>query len=203
MLKIFGHPMSTCTRKVLMTLAETNTPYELTTVDLGTGEHKKPAHLARQPFGQLPALDDDGFALYESRAICRYINEKVGGKLVPDDLQGRAIMEQWISVESANFTGHAMKLIYEHAFHRKQEPAVLEAAEKGLGHTLSVMDAHLAKSPFFVGEQLTLADIVFMPYIGYLMGTAAKEQITRHPNVSSWWNRVSERPTWRKATGQG
>ena len=76
MIKIFGHPLSTCTRKVLMTLAETGTPYELVTVDFATRDHKKPPHLNRQPFGQVPAIDDDGFAFYESRAICRYINER-------------------------------------------------------------------------------------------------------------------------------
>ena len=48
-MKIYGHPMSTCTRKVLMTLAETNTPYEFVMVDLMKGDHKQAAHLARQP----------------------------------------------------------------------------------------------------------------------------------------------------------
>src|SRR6185295_13510330 len=89
-MKIYGHPMSTCTRKVLMTLAETNTPYELQVVEFATGEHKKPPHLARQPFGQVPALQDGDFELYESRAMCRYINDKASGSLVPRDLRDRA-----------------------------------------------------------------------------------------------------------------
>ncbi|MEO6602550.1 MAG: glutathione S-transferase N-terminal domain-containing protein, partial [Polyangiaceae bacterium] len=71
-MKIYGHPASTCTRKVLMTLNETNTPYELLLVDFAKGEHKQPAHLAHQPFGQVPALDDEGFEMYESRAMSRY-----------------------------------------------------------------------------------------------------------------------------------
>jgi glutathione S-transferase len=71
MLKVFGHPMSTCTRKVLTTVNELGLPHEFVVVDFATGEHKQPAHLSRQPFGQVPAIDDDGFALYESRAICR------------------------------------------------------------------------------------------------------------------------------------
>jgi hypothetical protein len=53
MIKVFGHPASTCTRKVLMTLAETNTPFELTTIDFAKGEHKQQPHLSRQPFGQI------------------------------------------------------------------------------------------------------------------------------------------------------
>src|SRR5687767_6863022 len=120
MLKIFGHPMSTCTRKVLMTLAETNTPHEIVTVDLGTAEHKKEPHRGRQPFGRVPALDDDGFALYESRAMIRYLNDRASGSLVPSDARARAKMEQWISIETSEFTPHAMKFIYEHVFKRPQ-----------------------------------------------------------------------------------
>src|SRR5947209_7088462 len=110
-MKIFGNPVSTCTRKVLMTLNEHGAPFELVVIDFAKGEHKQPAHLARQPFGQVPALDDDGFALYESRAMARYIDGKHGARLTPQDAQARALMEQWISVETSNFSPHAMKFI--------------------------------------------------------------------------------------------
>jgi len=203
MLKIFGHPVSTCTRKVLMTLAETGTPYEMTVVDFGKNEHKQQPHTSRQPFGQIPAIDDDGFSLYESRAICRYISEKFGGSLVPADLKSRALMEQWISVETSNFTPHAMKFIYHDVFKRPQEPAVLEAATKGLETALGIMNATLANSPFLAGAQLTLADVVFMPYLEYAMGTPAKALVAKFPHASAWWNKIGERPTWQKVAGRG
>jgi glutathione S-transferase len=203
MLKIFGHPASTCTRKVLMTCAENDTAYELTTVDFAKGEHKQQPHLSRQPFGQIPAIDDDGFAIYESRAIARYIDEKAGGKLVPKDLKTRAVMEEWISVETSNFSPHVMKFIYHHTFGRAQDAAVLETAGKGLETALGVMEARLAKSPFLAGAELTLADVCFMPYIEYAMGTPVKETFAKFPHVSAWWNKVSERPTWQKTAGRG
>lgn len=203
MLKVFGHPASTCTRIVLMTLAETTTPFELTTVDFAKGEHKQQPHLGRQPFGQLPAIDDGGFALFESRAICRYLDEKAGGVLVPSDIEARAMMEEWISIETSNFTPHAMKFIYHHTFGRAQESAVLEAAGKGLETALGVMEARLAKSPFLGGDKLTLADVCFMPYMDYAMGTPVKETFAKFPHVTAWWNKVSERPTWQKTVGRG
>ena len=202
MIKIFGHPASTCTRKVLMTLAETKTPFELTLVDFAKGEHKQQPHLGRQPFGQIPAIDDDGFSFYESRAICRYINEKVGGSLVPGDIKGRALMEQWISVETSNFTPHAMKFISPHVFQRHQEPAVLEAAGKGLETALGVLEIGLTKSPFLAGAQLSLADVCFMPYVEYAMLTPVKATFAKYPHVSAWWTKVSERPAWHKAIGK-
>jgi glutathione S-transferase len=202
MLKIFGHPMSTCTRKVLMTLAETNTPYELVVVDFAKNEHKQPAHLRRQPFGRIPALDDAGFEMFESRAICRYVNEKSAGRLAPSDPQARAKMEQWISIETSEFSAHAMKFVYHDVFKRPQDPAVLEAAGKALETTTAVMNAQLAATPFIAGADFSIADICFMPYLEYGMATPAKEIFAKHPHLVAWWNKISERPAWRKTAGK-
>ncbi|GAC1351090.1 MAG: glutathione S-transferase [Polyangiales bacterium] len=202
MIKIFGHPASTCTRKVLMTLAETSTPYELTTVDFAKGEHKQQPHLSRQPFGQVPSIDDDGFAFFESRAICRYLNEKARGNLVPSDIKGRALTEEWISIETSNFSAHAMKFIYHDVMKRAQEQTVLDAAGKGLNAAFTVMEATLAKTPFLAGAQFTLGDVFFMPYLDYGMSTPIKAMLANFPKVSAWWGRISERPTWLKTVGR-
>jgi len=201
-MKIYGHPMSTCTRKVLMTLAETNTPHEFVMVDLFKGEHKQPSFLAHQPFGQVPALQDGAFELYESRAMCRYINDKVKGALVPNDLGARAQMEQWISIESSNFTNPVMKFVFHHVFKREQTPETLKTAGEQTSNALAIMDKQLANHPFIAGETFTLADICFMPYIEYAMATPAKDLFTKHPHVMAWWNKISEKPTWRKIAGR-
>jgi len=202
MLTIFGHPVSTCTRKVLMTLAETNTPFEMSTIDFAKGEHKAPAHLARQPFGRIPVLKDDAFEMFESRAIARYLNEKASGKLVPTDPQARARMEQFISIETSEFSGHAMKFVYEYTFKRPQEPAVLEAAGKALDTTCAVLDAQLAKTPYLAGAEFSIADICYMPYVEYTMGSPAREIYAKYPHFMAWWSKVSSRPTWQKAIGK-
>lgn len=202
MLNVYGHPMSTCTRKVLMTLAETGMPFEMNVVDFAKGEHKGEANLARQPFGRVPALDDDGFQLFESRAMARYLNDKAGGKLVPSDPKARAKMEQWISIETSEFSAHAMKFVYHHVFKRPQEPAVLEAAGKALEVTLGVMEKQLKATPFLAGSDFSLADVSFMPYLEYTMATPAKDIYARFPHVMTWWNKIAERPTWQKAIGK-
>ncbi len=185
-----------------MTLAETSTPFDLTVIDFTKGEHKQEAHLRRQPFGRIPAIDDDGFQMYESRAICRYLNDRASGKLVPSDMHERAKMEQWISIETSEFTPNAMKFVYEHIFKRPQEAAVLEAAQKGLTLAASVMDKELEAAPYFAGAEFSLADVTFMPYVEYAMMSPVKELLAKYPHMMAWWNRVSERPTWRKTIGK-
>jgi glutathione S-transferase len=202
MLKIFGHPVSTCTRKVLFTLNELGTPFELVTVDIMVGAHKQESHLRQQPFGRIPALDDDGFEMFESRAMCRYLNERFGGKLVPADIKARAKMEQWISVETSEFTPNAMKFIYQYVFKREQEPAALEAAGKALELCTSILDKQLAKTPFLAGDALSLADISYAPYVEYAMGTPAKDIFAKNRHFAAWWSKVSERPAWRKTAGK-
>lgn len=206
-MKVFGHPMSTCTRKVLTTLAEKGAEPDFVLVDLMTGAQKQPEHLARQPFGVVPAINDDGFELYESRAIIRYIDETVAGpKLTPQDPKGRAVMEQWISVEYSNFTPPAMKIISECLFKKMQgmEPdqAVVDGARKNVAKCVGIMENRLKSSTYLAGDQFTLADIGFMPYVEYLFASGHGDLITSSPAVASWWGRVSERPSWQKATGK-
>jgi glutathione S-transferase len=201
-IKLFANPASTCTRKVLTVLAETNTPYEFTTVDFATGEHKGAAHMARQPFGQVPAMQDGDFAMYESRAMCRYLNDKAGGKLVPTELQARARMDQWMSIEQSNFTTHAMKFVYHSLMGRPQDEATLAAATTALSNALTIMDKQLTNNMYLAGSEFSLADIGFLPYFEYGMMTPAKELFTAHPHVMAWWTRCSERPSWLKAAGR-
>ena len=185
-----------------MTLNETNTPFELSVVDFAKGEHKQPAHIAHQPFGQVPALDDEGFEMYESRAMARYIDGKAGGQLSPKEAHARAIMEQWISIETSNFSAHAMKFIYHTVFRREQTPEVLKTAGTALDLAYQTMDKQLSSQPFLAGNEFTLADVCFAPYLEYLTLTPAAGKLAEHKNVEKWWAAVSSRPAWQKTIGR-
>ncbi len=98
-LKIHGVKGSTCTRRVLVALYEKDIPFEFVPVDFATGEHKSAKHMALQPFGKVPALDDDGFILFESRAMAKYLAKKYasqGTPLLPaeGDLKAYGLFEQ-------------------------------------------------------------------------------------------------------------
>jgi glutathione S-transferase len=202
-MKLYGHPVSTCTRKVLITLYEKNASFELVPIDLPAGAHKLPEHLARQPFGQIPAIEDGDFRLYESRAIIRYLDQVLPGTpLAPNDAKGRALMEQWISIETSNFTPPAMAIIYQLFFGPKRgtspDPLKVEEGRTKLAKSVEVLDRHLARGPHLLGEAFSLADICYMPYMEYLTQTAARDTVLDHANVAAWWKRISARESWQK-----
>jgi len=202
MIRLFGSSYSTCTRKVLTTLLETATPYELVNIDFAKREHKQEPHLGRQPFGQIPAIDDEGFGLFESRAICRYISAKAGGRLTPADVRQRALMDQWMSVEQSNFSPHAMKFVYHYVFKRPQEPAVLEAAEAALDLAFKALSKPLASQAFLANDELSLADIGYMPYLEHFASTPLTSKLEQYPHVVAWWDRLRQRDSWRKINGR-
>jgi glutathione S-transferase len=191
-----------------MTFAEKNVTPEMTTVDVFAGAQKSPEHMKHQPFGQIPVLQDGDFEMFESRAIIRYLDSQLssGAKLTPSDAKLHAKMEQWISVESANFTPSAMAYIYQYMFipmrGGKTDESVVAAAKPKLEACCDILDKNLADKQFLCGDMFTLADIGFMPYLEYLMQTPGKEIVAARPNMMKWWERISSRPSWKKAIGQ-
>jgi len=202
-LKIYGLSQSTCTRRVAVVCKELKIPYELINIDLRKGEHKSPEFLAKQPFGQVPAIDDDGFKLYESRAISRYLAAKVGSPLLPkqSDLQAFAKFEQAASVEYTNFDPSAATLTFEKVFKPMRGLSTDEAAASKLVETLNAkLDAYetiLSQQKYLAGNEITLADLFHLPY-GYMLDThAGYDFFKTRPNVARWWKDISAREAWQ------
>ncbi|TVY58435.1 Glutathione S-transferase hmp2 [Lachnellula cervina] len=205
-LKVYGIREATCTSRVLTVLAEKGvTDYEFIT--MGAADMKSPEHLARQPFGKIPAIDDDGFVLSESRAICKYLAKKYanqGTKLMPDDddLKGYGRFEEACSIEAFYFNHPAESISSERLFkgaHGKG-PAdeVLVAQYKSkLDDVLKTYDVILAKRAYLAGDQVSLADLFHLPY-----GKLAKELgfpdiFDPYPNVKRWFESLEARESWK------
>ncbi|WNG60956.1 glutathione S-transferase N-terminal domain-containing protein [Archangium violaceum] len=206
-MKVYGHPFSTCTRKVLTTLAEKGHEAQFVMVDLTKGEHKAPQYVARHPFGVIPFFEDDGFTMYESRAIIRYLDAKLPGeKLTPSDLPSLGRMEQWLSVEQSYFSPSSMAIIMEVFFKPmmgggKPDMDKVNKGRDGTAKALDVVDRALMSQAYLAGDRFSLADISWMPYLQYLSATPHGTLITERPHVKSWWQRLSTRPSWKKVNG--
>ena len=95
MLKIYGLDVSTWTNRVRFTANYLGLKYEYIPVNLAAGEGQAKDYLAIHPAGKIPALDDDGFRLFESGAIAKYLAAKNNSNLYPTDIKKRAIVDQW------------------------------------------------------------------------------------------------------------
>ncbi|KAF8645507.1 hypothetical protein AX16_007792 [Volvariella volvacea WC 439] len=202
-LKLYGFSQSTCTTRVGIVLHEKQVPFELISVDVMGGEHKTPEYLEKQPFGQIPYLDDDGFILYESRAICRYIAEKYadqGTSLIPKDLKARALFEQAASIEAFDFDPYASNMVMEKIFKPYKGLTPDEEVWSKLNESLKVkLDAYeriLSKQKYLAGDEVTLADLFHIPY-GVLSTVSGSDAINARPNVKRWFDSITSRPSYQ------
>ncbi len=108
-----------------------------------------------------------------------------------------------ISIETSEFSPHAMKFIYNYTFKRPQEPAVLEAAGKALEVTCGVMEKQLAKTPFLAGGEFSIADIGFMPYIEYTWTTPAQRYLLGAPPSDGVVEQDQRAPELAEGVGEG
>ncbi|PPQ71214.1 hypothetical protein CVT24_009995 [Panaeolus cyanescens] len=203
-LKLYGL-MTACTQLVYCILKEKEIPFEVVLVDMvGTAEHKSPAYLEKQPFGQVPYIDDDGFILYESRAICQYIEAKYpksGNSLLPTDLQGLARFQQMAYAEAHHFYTPALAAVRESIYKPLyfKLPCNSEVYKQNIAELdtkLAVYDKILSKQKYIAGDVLTLADLFHLPY-GMLIGWTGSDLMDKYPNVSRWFHELEERPSWK------
>lgn len=207
-MKLHGLAMSTCTARALACLHEVGAEFELLPVDMKAGEHKQPAFLAKNPFGQIPALEDGDLTLFESRAITRYIATRYKGNgtdlLRWNDVQKSAVVNVWLEAESQSFNPPISAIVYELVikpmFGGNTDEAVVVANEEKLGKVLDVYEERLSKSKYLAGEFYSLADLHHLSYTYYLMKTPKASLINSRPHVKAWWEDISSRPASKKVT---
>ncbi|KZV99077.1 glutathione S-transferase [Exidia glandulosa HHB12029] len=205
MLRLYGSRWSPNAKRVALVLLEKQVRFEAVEVDMINREHKNVSYVAKQPFAEVPYIDDEGLVLYESRAICRYICKKYpnqGTPLVPaeDDLRAYGLFEQAASVEIYNFDVHVQAAAYESvvkpALGMKTNKANYEKHLKTLGQKLDIYDSILARQRFITGDEISLVDLFHIPYAVELEDAGCDIMNTR-PNVARWWKELKARPSWQ------
>ncbi|TRM64582.1 glutathione S-transferase [Schizophyllum amplum] len=203
--KLYGADLSTTTPMVAIVLHELNVPFVYFPVDMLSGGHKQPEFVAKQPFGRVPYIDDDGFVLFESRAICRYLCRKYadrgGNALYPqDDLAAFARVEQGISIEMSSFDEviRAMftELVYKPMRGVEGDRELYEQASEKLSQNLDVYDKILGEQKYIGGDTFTLADLFHIPYATRLLPKVGCDYMETKPNVARWYKDITSRPSW-------
>jgi len=189
-LRIYGIARTRAFR-ALWIAKELGLDYEHVPIEIGAAGARQPEYLAINPNGRLPAIDDDGFVLWESLAITLYLAKK-HGRLYPSTLEGEARAWQWSlwSVQEVDrgvniWSLHAVRLPPE-----DRDPQRLAEALKVIEAPFRVLDGALADRPYLLGDDFTVADL----NVSAVISRAIDMDLTATPRLGDWLRRCLERP---------
>jgi glutathione S-transferase len=195
---VYGPAGSTYVWSARLALAEKGVAHEL--VEVGFGPHREEPHLSRHPFAKVPVFEHDGFMLYETQAILRYIDEGfMTSPLQPTDLHQFARMNQIMGIVDNYLTSCLLanvifqRLVAPRLGRRVDEEAITAALPK-VRHCLGEIARLARDQPFLAGEAVTLADLMAIPQLYYLKqlpeGAAPLAEL---PALAAWVGRMEER----------
>ena len=197
---IYGLAQSTYTWTARMACEEKGIGHELQPVEFGSEAHK-----ALHPFAKIPILNHDGVLIYETSAICRYLDEAfTGPSLQPSDAAGRARMEQWNScIVDYAYDWAVRRIIIERLVvpqrGGKSDEAKIKDAAPHARHVMGVMDKALNGSPYLAGRQPSIADWLLLPIVSYLPMVPEGKEITAGLSaLTDWTKRMQARASFNR-----
>jgi glutathione S-transferase len=196
MIKLYHFPQSSNSRKARIALIEKGLEFERVLIDLTKKEQKSPDYLKIHPFGQVPALDDEGFVVYDSTIINEYLEDEYPyPALLPKDSDGRARARMMEDLRDNYFNPAAGQINREM---RKPEgernSQAIEAGKAEISKCFDRIEKELQGKEYLAGE-FSLADIAFMPNLDSL----ERLNVTVDPkykNTLAWIARLRARPSW-------
>jgi len=197
---VHGVPGSPYVRAALLTLEEKGAEYELAAMALGT--LKQQPHLSRHPFGRIPAFEHDGWMLYETQAIMRYVDAVVPGpRLQPEEPRAAARMNQVIGITDWYLMPQVSRTITSNRVVKPRfnlpvdEDAVVKAIPDAR-HCLAEIGRLLDGHTWMAGEAISLADLLLAPHLSMFAQAPEGAQILQeHQNLSRWLARIEARPS--------
>ncbi len=200
MIRIWGRASAFNLQKAYWALLETGQPHERIDAGGDYGGLDTPDFLARNPNGRIPVIDDDGFVLWESQAIIRYLADRYATDLLPGDVHARGLASQWMDWAQTNLLPAALDLFWGGVRmpKEKQNAAFIDGALRRTLAGLTILEDELSTRPYLVGNSFTVADI---PAGTCLYRFFEMDAIKRPdlPNVSAWYARLRDRPAYQQA----
>jgi len=198
-LKIYGVARSRAFRTLWMA-KELGHDYDHVKVDFATGETRTPAHLALNPNGHIPVIDEDGFVLWESMAINLYLAKKHSlGRLYPTRPEDEAGAWQWSFWGMTEVERPVLTALFNRAIlpEDKRDAAAADSAERMLAQPLKVLDGVLGRGTNLLGDNFTVADLNVASILSW--ARPANVNVAPFPKVAEWLKNCAERPAARAA----
>jgi glutathione S-transferase len=196
MIKLYTFPASSNSRKVRVVLLEKGLEFERVNIDLTKREQKSPEYLKVHPFGTVPALDDEGFVVYDSTLINEYLEDEYPyPPLMPKDSEGRARARMMEDLRDSHFNPAAGQLNRElRKPEGERDPKVIDQARAKITECFDRLEKGLDGREYLAGA-FSLADIAFIPNIDTL--DRIQVQIDpKYKNLLAWITRLKARPSF-------
>ena len=198
MLKIWGRNNSSNVQKAMWAVGELGLAHERIDVGGAFGKNKEPPYLAMNPNGLVPTLEEeDGFTLWESNSVVRYLAAKHRNPIEPTDPKARALAHQWmdwqLSVVAPAIYGAFWGLIRTPP--EKRDAAAIAASQAKTTAAMEILDAQLAKTPFVAGDNFSMGDIP----VG-IMAYRFRQLVPERPplsNLERWYAELKKRAPFR------
>lgn len=198
---VYGPAGSTYVWSVRLALAEKGVAHEL--VEVGFGAHREEPHLSRHPFGKVPAFEHDGFLLYETQAILRYIDEGfMTSPLQPTDLHQFSRMNQIIGIVDAYaHPSIGMRILFNRMLAPRLGMAADEAAVQAALPQARLCVSEIARlvenEPYLAGDRISLADLMVIPLFYYFSRLPEGEAaFAENPTLKPWMQRMEARQSF-------
>jgi GSH-dependent disulfide-bond oxidoreductase len=192
--------------KITMFLEETGLAYRIVPVNIGTGAQFEPSFLAIAPNNRMPAIIDHEpagggapLSLFESGAILLYLAEK-SGRLLPQDLRGRAEVTQWLFWQMAGLGPMAGQNHHFSRYAPQQIPYAIDRYVKETNRLYGVLNQRLADRSFVAGDY-SIADIAAYPWI--VPYEAQGQRLEDFPHLQRWFTAIHDRPATLRAYEKG
>lgn len=176
--------------KASITLEELGLPYELHALKLSEAEQKQPWYLKINPNGRIPAIDDDGFTVFESGAIMLYLAEKTG-KLLPTDAKGKSLVTQWLMFQMGGLGPMMGQANVFFRYFPEKLPAAIDRYQREGRRLLEVLDTRLEGNEFLAGD-FSIADIANWSWAHTYEWSGISIDGLDH--LQRWMQQVGERP---------
>ncbi|MHB0990444.1 MAG: glutathione S-transferase family protein [Burkholderiales bacterium] len=201
-MRLYYHPVSTCSRRVLMAAQHLKVKVDLTLVDLFKGEQNSPDFLKLNPNHRVPVLEHDGFVLWESYAIMQYMADMTPGQtLYPIDLRSRADVSRWLFWCGQYFMPGVSILNWENSIKILAEIGAPDPAEVARGELMlieaaKIIDDHLSNRDWICDTGLSLADLAIAAPLADQH--RAKLPVDDRLNLQRWLKQVQALDCWKQ-----
>lgn len=197
-MKLYSHPLSGNTHKVRLLLSALRLAHDEVVVDLAAGAHRSPEFLARNPRGQVPALEDGEVRIHDAQAILVYLARRYdrSDRWLPREPAAEAAIQQWLSF-AANELHNGVHLARFH--HLLGAPVPIEHVTGVAMRSLKLLDKHLATRRFLELGDPTVADLACFPLVG--LAPDGKISLADFPAVRSWIDRIKALPSYVEMPG--